>query len=93
MKLADEQRITIVDDVLSRDLDGEAVLLDLGSGTYFGLNEVGTEIWQLIGSGATVAEVRAALLERFEVDEATARRDLDALVGELLERGLVEVSG
>ena len=93
MKLADDQRLTVPDDVLSRVLDDEAVLLDLASGTYFGLNEVGTEIWQLIAEGRTVAEVRAALLERFEVDEATVQADLERLVGELSERGLVRLEG
>ncbi len=42
--LRDGQRIKIRDDVLSRILDSEAVLLDLKSGTYFGLNEVGSEV-------------------------------------------------
>ena len=40
-----------------RDLDGEAVILDLGSGTYFGLNQVGTRVWQLISDGSDEAHI------------------------------------
>ena len=87
----DDQTIKVRSDVLSRVLDGEAVLLELGSGTYFGLNEVGTEVWELIAEGRTVAAIRDALLERFDVDEPTLRRDLDALIKELLSRNLIEL--
>ena len=92
MALRDDQRLTTSNKVLSRVFDGDAVLLDLGSGTYFGLNEVGSRIWQSLEKGATVAELVAAVLAGFEVDEATARRDLDALLEDLSTRGLIVVS-
>jgi hypothetical protein len=93
MALRDEQRVTIRSDVLSRVLDGEAVLLDLKSGTYFGLNEVGTELWQQLAAGATVAELRQHLLDRYEIDRDTVDADVEALVAELVRRELADVSG
>jgi coenzyme PQQ synthesis protein D (PqqD) len=90
--LRDDQRLTIREDVLSRVLDGEAVLLDLASGTYFGLDTIGTEIWELFKQGVTVAEVRAAIVARYEVDDATVRHDLEELVDEMVKRGLIDVS-
>jgi hypothetical protein len=92
MPLRDDQRVTIRGDVLFRVLDGEAVLLDLVSGTYFGLDPVGTEIWGMLGDGATIGEIRAAIVARYDVDAATARADLEDLVADLVKRGLVEVS-
>ena len=89
MSLHDEQRVTASNKVLSRVFDGDAVLLDLGSGSYFGLNEVGSCIWQALERGATVAELLAAVLAGFEVDEETARRDLSALLEDLSARGLI----
>lgn len=89
--LRDDQTVEVKPDVLSRVLDGEAVLLDLASGTYFGLNQVGTEVWSLIASSNDVAAITAGLLEVFEVDEQTARRDLEVLLVELHDRGLVEL--
>jgi len=87
--LRDDEKLRAAPDVLSRTLDGEAVLLDLQSGTYFGLNEVGTQIWERVAAGATVAEIRAHVLEKFEVDAATVDRDLEELVAELTRRKLV----
>ncbi len=86
----DERRFAVSRRVLSRVLDGDAVLLDLGSGNYFGLNAVGTAIWQALGEGATVAELEARVLAEFDVDRATARRELEDLLADLLARGLIE---
>ncbi len=89
MTYADDVRISCSPDVLSRVLEGEAVLLDLASGTYFGLNVVGSRVWELISSGKSLGEVRAALLEEFEVDREVLERDLQDLLKQLLERGLI----
>lgn len=71
--------------------DGETVLLDLASGAYFTLNETGTLIWERLAAGATPEELATALAEAFAVAHEVARRDVDALVAELLEAGLVAV--
>ncbi|MBI4703907.1 MAG: PqqD family protein [Deltaproteobacteria bacterium] len=91
--MRDEERIKVPADVLSRILDGEAVLLDLRDGAYYGLNEPGSRIWELLATGMTVGELRARMLAEFDVDEATLRRDLEELLGELTRRGLVDLQG
>ncbi len=80
-------------DALHRVLEGEAVIVDLATGTYFGLNEVGTSIWERIGAegGATVEEVAAALETEYEVSRETAERDARALLERMASRGLVRV--
>lgn len=88
----DDRRVTASRDVLSRELDGEAVLLDLNSGDYFGLNEVGSEIWRLIGEGTTVKNLRERLQATFDADIETITRDLDDLLGRLAAKGLITVS-
>lgn len=93
MALDDRSTIRRSADVVSRVLDGEAVLLDLKEGIYFGLNEVGTFLWEQIAEGATLSGLRAQLVAEFDVDEPTADRDLQDLVAELRRRGLVEVDG
>jgi len=87
----DTQRLRVSKDVMSRVLAGDAVLLDLSSGTYFGLNRIGAEVWQLIDGSRTVAELRVHLAARFAVDDATLERDLSALLASLHSRGLVEL--
>jgi hypothetical protein len=76
-------------DVIFRELEGEAVLLDLASGRYFGLNAVGTRIWMLLESGSTVGDAAAALAAEFEADADQIARDVDDLVAELSARGLL----
>ena len=79
-------------DVIFRDLDGDAVLLDLASGRYFGLNPVGTRVWTLLAAGATVDAAIAAMAAEFDADAGQIARDVDELIAELLTRGLVIVS-
>lgn len=85
----DSTRFRIPEEVLVEELQGEAVLLDLSSGTYFGLDPVGTRIWELIADRASVGEVRRRLLQEYQVEEERLREDLEALVRDLLGRGLL----
>ena len=76
-------------DVIFRDLEGEAVLLDLASGRYFGLNPVATRIWVQLNDGTSVDGVIAAIIEEFDGDPDEIARDVAALVEELASRGLL----
>lgn len=82
--------VRIGDDVVFRELEGEAVLLDLERGTYFGLDAVGTRIWQLIEQYGALATVLERLVSEFDVSTAEAAADLVDLVQQLAARGLVE---
>ena len=85
-------KVTIPDDVVFRDVGGEAVLLNLVTGTYFGLDEVGTRIWHLVGEHGSTEPVIAALLAEYEVDEPKVRQDVDRLIRQLLDTGLVRAA-
>jgi hypothetical protein len=74
--------------VVFRDLDGEAVILDLRSGCYFGLNGVGTRTWALIAQGGSLREVNAALGAEFDGAEAVIEREVLRFAGELCAHGL-----
>lgn len=78
--------------VLVQDVGGEAVLLDLASEQYFGLDPIGARIWALIGESAHLGAVHARLCQEFEVDPARLEQDLLVLVGELAGAGLVTVA-
>src|SRR5262245_13310735 len=75
--------------VLFKILENEAVLLDLQSGEYFGLNEVGCRIWQLIPELGRMGPILDRLVEEYDVAADQAWHDLKALMTELLQRGLV----
>lgn len=78
-------------DVVSCDLDGDAVLLDLESSRYFKLNRVGAHIWERLGAGATVSDLRRSVMESFDVDPDRCIRDLDNLLAALSASGLVKI--
>lgn len=75
-----------------REIDGEAVLLDLQRGTYFGLDAVGTRIWELIREHATLTVVCDEIVREFDVDASRATADLLEFVERLANRGLIEVA-
>jgi hypothetical protein len=85
----DRTRVEIPESVLTREIDGELVLLDLRSEAYFGLDDVGTRFWAALAENPTLPEARRALLEAFEVEPARLERDLARLLGELEAHGLV----
>lgn len=88
-----DSRVIIAPRVLFRELDGEAVLLDLQSERYYGLNDVGTRMWLLLSECRDVRVVYERLLSEYKVDPAVLERDLFRLIGELAQCGLLTVEG
>jgi len=86
------KKITFADTVFAQEVDGEMVLLDMNSENYFGLDAVGTDIWQAIQNNeGDLQNVLKDLLEQYDVEEEVLKRDLLAFAGKLLENGLVEL--
>jgi hypothetical protein len=83
------QTITLSPDVISQEVSGETVLLDLESENYFGLDAVGTRIWQLIKENDDLQAIYNTLLEEYEVEEQRLQTDLEAILGEVTQLGLV----
>jgi len=78
-------------EVLSTEVEGEAVLLNLENGQYYSLDEVGTRMWALLTEHGEVELATQAMLEEYDVDEEELRRDMLHLVEELAMHGLVHV--
>jgi coenzyme PQQ synthesis protein D (PqqD) len=75
--------------VSSTVLDREAVLLNLENGVYYGLNRVGTAVWDMLKEEQPLEAVLTAVCDRYDVSEDVARADVAALVSQLREEGLV----
>jgi len=84
-------RLRIPEGVLSHNLQGEEVILNLGTGTYFGLDRVSTRIWHLIRERQSLHKVLDRLLEEYDVAEAPCAQDLLNLVAQMRKNGLVEI--
>lgn len=85
-------RVTQSDDVLVQEMGGEAVLLDLASERYFGLDPIGTRIWALLGDHASLQAVADIIAGEYDAPEERIHADLLALVTQLAEAGLVKVA-
>ena len=75
-----------------RELEGESVLLNLDSGHYFGLDDVGTRMWTVLTTSESIQSAYEGLLEEYDVETDRLRRDLEDLADKLVEHGLVDVS-
>ena len=89
MTAALTQIVRVPDDVLFRELQGEAVILNLDNGTYFGLNSVGMRIWQLCEQHGSLREVWDAMQREFDAPGDALQADLLAFVNELSSRRLL----
>lgn len=85
-------KVTIPSQVMARQVGDEQVILDLASGTYYGLDPVGARIWQLLVDGKTLQQARDIMLAEYEVSMEDIDRDLDLLVSSLCEKRLIEMS-
>lgn len=84
-------KIVISKDILFREIEGEAVLLNIRTGVYFGMNPVGTGIWRIMEKKKNLEDVLESMLENFEIDRKTCEQDLAEFVGRLEKNDLVSI--
>jgi Coenzyme PQQ synthesis protein D (PqqD) len=84
-------RITTAPDVMLRIIGDEAVILNLKSELYLGLNPVGTRVWTVLQDSPSIQAAYASLLDEFEVEPERLRRDMEQLLDQMLEQGLIEL--
>jgi len=91
--LRDESRVSLSSEQVSAELDGEAVVLNLKDGVYFGLNPVGSRVWSLLKEAPkSVAELRQTILAEYDVGYEECDKDLRSLLDALQGHGLIDVS-
>lgn len=91
--LQDTSIIVADKDLLCCNLSEGAVILDLKSGVYYGLDDVGTYIWGLIQEPRVMTDICAAVLAEYAVEPERCRSDLRQLLAEMIDRNLIEVRG
>ncbi|MBI2569081.1 MAG: PqqD family protein [Candidatus Schekmanbacteria bacterium] len=72
-------------------VDGEAVLLDIEKGAYFGLDAVGTRVWEMLALPRTLSDLCMALTEEYDVELGVCREQTSGLLQELVAQNLVEL--
>lgn len=86
-----ETRLKRRPDLVASNMDGETVMLDMESGQYFGMDAIGSVIWDKLQMPTSVADLCHALQAEFEVDAKTCEQDVSEFLQELVENGLLEV--
>jgi len=84
------KRFKISSHVLFTSIEGQAVLMDKKNGTYLGLDDVGSCIWEGLADRKSLAEVGDILLREYDVEQEELKQDMQAFIGTLLARGLIE---
>ena len=85
-------QVTPREGVVFQQLHDEAVLLNLDSGLYFGLDPIGTRIWNLLAERQSLPQIVSAIMAEYDVDDEQCQADLLKLLGDLEAQGLVFVT-
>jgi hypothetical protein len=92
MQISFSDRVQVPEGVLISKLQDEAVILNLDSERYFGLDDVGTRILTVLTNSESIEAAYESLLAEYNVDRTVLRQDLLALVESLLQQGLVQIA-
>jgi hypothetical protein len=89
--IAPDKIVVRDDEPIAANVDGEIVLLSAKAEAYFGLGEIGSDIWQMIAVPRSVSDICAELAENYDVDPQTCERDTVAFLTKLLEGRLIRI--
>ena len=84
--------INISSEILTQEVSGETVILDLKNESYFGLDEVGTRIWKLLQQEKDIQSITETMLDEYDVEEKQLGKDIQALLSQLNEAGIITLT-
>jgi hypothetical protein len=90
-KISKDSTVMVMDNVVSCDLDGEAAILNMDDGVYYGLDPIGAKIWNFIQKPILIDDVVELILNEYDVEPEHCREDILELIVELMNNGLVEI--
>ncbi len=85
------KKATAPEHVLFQEVAGNAALLNLDSETYFGLDDVGTRMWQAMEQAETIGGAALALAEEYDAPLAKIERDIVKLAADLRSHDLLHI--
>ncbi len=91
MSITTDKIVCQIDDILASDIDDEKVMMSIEKGRYYGLDPVGSRVWEMIETPIRISDLIGMLLQKYDVNRETCERDVLAFLGELHESGLVRV--
>ena len=91
MRISFSDSVRVAPDVLFRMVSDEAILVNLKTEVYLGLNPVGARMWSALTDAPSIDAAYRTLLAEYEVEPARLRADLEELLGQLLGQKLIDV--
>ncbi|NWF35530.1 lasso peptide biosynthesis PqqD family chaperone [Mariprofundus sp. KV] len=79
-------------EIVHSDMDGETVMMSVNEGNYYGLNGVGSQIWDLLEQEMSVDAICTELLSRFDVEEEQCRSEVLAFLDEMVSSKVIEIA-
>ena len=92
-KISTQSMVNRIEDIVASDIDGETVMMSVEKGKYYGLDFIGSRVWELIEKPIRVSELIDALLLKYDIDRETCERDVLAFLEELQKDGILMVAG
>lgn len=90
IKIQEDTRLKRSKGLITTEVDGELVMMSVDKGKYFGLNEIGHAIWQLLDKFSTPAEIISQLQKEYKVDRETCEEDVMDFLQEMAGKGVVD---
>lgn len=90
-KISQETLIIRQDGFLTADLDGEKVMMSINQGKYYGLNSMGSLIWEYLNEPLTVQQLIVKLMMGFQIDEDTCFGDVSCFLNKMQQKGLISL--
>ena len=92
MELSSDSVVVSTSSQVGADLGEEVILLHLKNGQYYGLEKVGARIWKVLDKPIRVGEIERLLLNEYDIDPESCRREVRQLLSDLIDQGFVEVT-
>ncbi|NCB12077.1 MAG: PqqD family protein [Erysipelotrichia bacterium] len=86
-----KSKITLSKNVFAQEIDDETIILDSQTQEYFSLNEIGKVIWSLLEQNNQLEEIKAEMLEMYEVPQEQLEKDLLNFIQALGAKGLISI--
>jgi len=90
--ISNDIKIDKSEDILFQDIEEELIILNIKDENYLGLDKVGTRFWNILISSKSVKEAYKKILDEYEVEPDTLKKDLNNFISELAKNGLVIIS-
>ena len=87
-----ESRFVLTDEQINTQLERDTVILNVNTGKYYSLEGVGSSIWEGIRAGLSLEAIQEAVLQKYQVNSKECLSDIEALVQQLFDAGLIRLA-